>query len=145
MKKQKIIFTDGGCKGNHTKDISKRRMITCVVDDQLKNYSQIRVGTKKGGSNNIAELLAVWEGMCHAFNRDYKNLLIKVDSQVVYHWIKKDKVSGKINDPEFTRMILKKIKGLEKWFDKFEIQVVPRSLNKAGVILDEKTKNQDFI
>jgi len=145
MNEKKIIYTDGGCRGNHEKDLSKRRMVICVVDDQIKDHFQIRCGTKPGGSNNIAELLAIFEGMVYAFNNKYKNLLLKVDSQVAYHWINKQKVSGKVNDPEFTKKVLDRVIGLKKWFDKFEIQVVPRSLNKAGVILESKTKGKDFI
>ena len=145
MKRQKIIYSDGGCKGNNRKEISERRMVICIVDDQIRNHSQVRGATKPGGSNNIAELLAVWEAICYAFKREYKNLLLRVDSQVVFHWIENETIKGKVNDIEFTTMILNKIVKMKTWFDKFEIQVVPRGINKAGIILEKKTKGKDFI
>ena len=146
MDEQKIIFTDGACKFNNKKNISSRRMFVCIVDPQIPNHFQIRGAVKKGGSNNIAELLAVWIGIEYAFKKNYKNLLIKIDSQTIYYWIRRGAIKNmKINDPELTQKLLDRIQRIKGWFQKFEVEVVPRLENKAGIILDEKTKGKNFV
>jgi ribonuclease HI len=51
-----ILYTDGGCSGNDQLDLSKRKMIAVVSDERGKILIDKH---QHGGSNNIAELLAV--------------------------------------------------------------------------------------
>jgi len=140
MDERKILYCDGACKSNNKKDQSQRRMFICYVDESIPGHFQIRARMQKGGSNNIAELLAIDQTLCYALNKGYKNILIRTDSQVVYHWIENGGIRGKVNNPEFTQKLLDRITRLRSWFINLEFQIVPRSLNKAGIKLEKKTK-----
>src|SRR5260370_16905287 len=62
-----ILYTDGGCSGNDQPDLSKRKMVAVVSDEHgtvlIEKHEQ-------GGSNNIAELIAVKEALlCCGVNK----------------------------------------------------------------------------
>jgi len=145
MNNQKIIYVDGGCFGNQTKDLSKRRMIICFIDTQMKNHFQIRVSFKKNGSSNQAEILACYEGIRYAIKMGYRNLLLKTDSQVVYWWLTRGKVGKKINDPQFVKKVIGSVKKMCGFFEEFKVDVVPREENRAGKVLEMRTKGHRFV
>lgn len=162
----KVIYVDGSCRNNQALDQSQRKMATCFVDDQIINHAEFRISLPKqeiklpsgtrvvGQSNNIAELLAILEAMRYAIDRTidretfkvgYKELLIKTDSQTAYWWITRGNVKNNINDPEYVHYLLGRINKMKPWFDKFEIEVVPREINKAGIALEAFIKrNKDI-
>ena len=150
----KIIHTDGACKFNNEKDISKRKMYWAFVDSSrkdipndpfMRNFSMgtaINAQRKHSvASNNIAELLAVLEALKYCANpvRKYDNILIKTDSKVIYAWIKSGTVNKKINAPEFTQMVLDEVRQRIAKFSTINFEVVPREDNLAGHILEEFT------
>jgi len=152
----KVIHVDGSCKGNQQKNIKKRRMYTCVVVEELAkagkplNYmgpndgSQINIVLIRGGSNNIAELIAIENGLKIARGLMYDEVLIKTDSSNNIAWINKDEIkSKKINDLKLTKKIHRRIKDI--WipqFKKVEFELVPREENLAGIVLEEESKKK---
>ena len=58
-----ILYADGGCSGNDQPDLSKRKMVAVVSDE---HGTVLIEKHEHGGSNNIAELIAVkktWRGI----------------------------------------------------------------------------------
>ena len=141
--KQSVLYVDGSCKFNNVKDQSKRKMWVCFVDNQIPGHKSIHLVLPDHypiSSNNIAELIAVRAGMQYAISAGYKELLIKLDSNVAYCWVKNGRVSNKINDPKAVRKNLDRINKMKPWFDKFELEVVGREINKAGQVLEQEVK-----
>ena len=148
------IYVDGSCKGNEQPNIKKRRMYTCVVVEELalakksirflgaNDGSDVAIVLIPGGSNNIAELIAIESGLKIAIGLSYQEVLIKSDSSTALAWVKADEIkSHKINDPELTKKIHNLIK--DKWIpmiQKVEFELVPREKNLAGIKLDELSK-----
>ena len=98
-----ILFTDGGCSGNEQLDLNKRQMIACVSDQS----GNILVEKKQtGGSNNIAELLAVKEALLWAASNKCEEVEIRTDSRNNIAWVFGTKVGKKINDRDGARFSL---------------------------------------
>ena len=148
MNETKILYTDGACKFNNSTDISKRKMYICFVDSSKKDIPsdpmmrnfQIRepiaISRQYGGSNNLAELIALHECLTYCIKWRYKDILIKVDSKILSYWFKSGKVKKDINLPGITQEILNKTKELEKKFDSIKLEVISRNDNLAGWKLD---------
>ena len=119
--KPKVIYVDGGCAGNQQKDISQRRMVTCIYDEDMVTMDgkkfQIRPSIEKGGSNNIAEIMAVFEALRYAIDGGFDDIIIKMDSKVAYFWIKNGIKKKNINDFERTKYVLGRIHKIEKWLE----------------------------
>jgi ribonuclease HI len=92
----KILYTDGGCTNNNHTDVAKRAMSVAVVDDR----GEVLVLKEEwGGSNNIAEFLAVKEALIWAKQQGYKALQIRTDSKNNLSWLE-GRIGTKINDRE---------------------------------------------
>lgn len=150
----KVIFTDGACKFNNEKDVSKRKMYWCFVDSSRKDIPNNPYGRNwfmgtalnvqknyKLASNNIAELLALYEALKYCINpiRKYEDVLIKMDSKTIYLWVQSGKVGKKINGPEFTQSLLDKVTVLKSQIPNISLEVLPREDNLAGHRLEELT------
>ena len=73
-----ILYTDGGCMGNEQRDCSKRNMVAVVSDER----GHILVDKyQEGGSNNIAELLAVKEALLWCVAHKIDDVEIRTDSR----------------------------------------------------------------
>jgi ribonuclease HI len=66
----KILYTDGGCTNNNQTDVAKRVMSVAVVDD--RGDELLVLNEECGGSNNIAEFLAVKEALTWVKQQGYK-------------------------------------------------------------------------
>jgi len=73
-----ILYTDGGCSGNDQPDTAKRKMIAVVTDS---SGNVLVEGQVRGGSNNIAELLAVKEALVWATEHGCDAIEIRTDSR----------------------------------------------------------------
>ena len=129
-----ILNTDGGCSGNGQKDLSKRKMIAVVTDE---GGNVIIEKFQDGGSNNIAELLAVKEALMWCFNSGIKNVEIITDSQNNISWVWNKKVGKKINDRETVMNLKNTIDVLLKDI-KLTLTWKPREENWAGIYIENK-------
>jgi ribonuclease HI len=129
-----ILNTDGGCSGNSQKDLSKRKMIAVVTDE---GGNVIIEKFQDGGSNNIAELLAVKEALMWCFNSGIKNVEIITDSQNNISWVWNKKVGKKINDQETVMNLKNTIDVLLKDI-KLTLTWKPREENWAGIHIENK-------
>lgn len=131
-----MVYTDGGCSGNWSTNYKDRRMVWVVTDhfgDVISEESD-----NLGGSNNIAEILAIRDAVKYAVNTKQDAICIKTDSMIALHWITGSGKLGKhINDPERTRKLLQEIKDLSKNIDVF-VKWISREDNLAGHYIENK-------
>ena len=128
------IYTDGGCSGNGQKDLSKRKMIAVATDDTGKVLIEKK---QNGGSNNIAELLAVKEALMWCFNHNIKDVKIITDSKNTLSWVFKPKVGKKINDRDLVLNLKTAIYALTKDI-KLKMEWLPREYNLAGHYIESR-------
>jgi ribonuclease HI len=90
-----ILYTDGGCSANWQKDMSKRKMVSVVSD-----AAGLPIWEKhlQGGSNNIAEIVAVWGALKCCQRMGISTVEIRTDSQNNVAWCKSFRCSTKVND-----------------------------------------------
>lgn len=134
-----IVHVDGSCLRNNQLDQSIRRMSVGIYDTNA-DYFQHEVALEKGGSNNIAELLAVLSGLRYTRDQGIREVGIVTDSSTAVAWLKKDKVGKKVNDPELANDVLGRIREIMKWFTKVDVCLVSRTQNEAGIRLEEYLK-----
>lgn len=144
----RVIFVDGGCSGNDQKDPSKRKALICLVDTSIPGHRELadllpQVGDSgpklKFPSNNVAEIVAIWAAMKYAYQHGYKNIIIKTDSNTALCWFKNGKLKNKkINDPEYVEYVIERINKLKEGFDSIQIEQIPREINEAGKIIEER-------
>src|ERR1017187_7283112 len=79
------FYVDGGCKGNNFLDESKRTMRAVVCDDAGTALIDLEM---KGGTNGIAELWALVEGMIVARHAKLEEVQIYTDSSNLIGWVK---------------------------------------------------------
>ena len=134
-----FCYTDGGCSGNANPNLKERKMIMTVAD---QHGDLIEMDFEEGGSNNIAEILAIRNAIKYAIQYDHEVICIKSDSMNSLRWLDSalyspyPKVGKNINDPERTLKLLAEIKELSKKIDLY-IKWVPRDENLAGHIIEE--------
>lgn len=128
------LHTDGGCSGNGQKDLSKRKMIAVVTDE---GGNVIIEKYQEGGSNNIAELLAVKEALMWSFNHGIKDVTIQTDSRNTISWVNGSKVGKKINDRDTVMNLKTAISALLQSI-KLELIWKPREENWAGIHIENK-------
>ena len=124
----KILFTDGGCSGNEQRDLKRRRMVAVVTDE---NGSILVEKTQEGGSNNIAELLAVKEALSWAADHKHDQIEIRTDSKNNLAWFYGTKVGKNINDRDAVLALKSSVDSLKSMV-KSKLVLIPRSRNKAG-------------
>lgn len=129
-----ILYTDGGCAGNEQLDPSKRKMIAVVANDQ----GHILIDKhQEGGSNNIAELLAVKEALLWCIENRIGDVEIRTDSTNNLAWVGGDKVGKKLNDRD---MVLDLKAAIDACRSKVKLTLswIPRENNLAGHYIQRK-------
>ena len=129
-----VLYTDGGCSGNDQPDMSKRKMVMVVASEDGTLISE---RSEAGGSNNIAELMAVRDALKWAVEQRFEAIEIRSDSRNNVSWVLGKKVGKNINDRA-------RVLSLKAEIDVLMAQVrlyliwVPREENKAGHIIEGK-------
>ncbi len=126
------LYIDGGCSMSNQKDLSKRNMVSVVTDEDGEVLVEKQ---EKGGSNNIAEFLALKEALKYCVRKGIDRITIITDSRNNTFWFKKLK-RGKQNDFERVFRIRRKINKLKKGI---EINLIwePRETNLAGQYIED--------
>jgi len=128
-----ILHIDGGCSGNKQKNYHKRSIISVVTDI---NGNVLIEKTEKGGSNNIAEFIALKEAVKYCVNHKIKQVEIITDSQNNINWLKRLK-KKKQNNYELVAEIREEIVELSKFVD-VDLIWKPREENIAGRYIENK-------
>ena len=130
------LFIDGGCSGNDQKDMRKRRMISVVADER----NNILIEEKsRGGSNNIAEFIALYEAIRYCVENKIENVEIITDSKNNLSWFNGQLKKRKQNNFEWILSIRNQIDRTRK---QVNINLIwrPREENLAGRYIESKFK-----
>ena len=129
-----ILYTDGGCAGNEQRDCSKRKMVAVVSNDQ----GHILVDKhQEGGSNNIAELLAVKEALLWCVANNVGNVEIRTDSRNNLAWVLGKKVGKKLKDRDAVLNLKAAIAACRSKVN-LTLTWIPREQNLAGHYIQHK-------
>ena len=124
-----ILYIDGGCSGNGQHDLTKRRMVSVVTDEAGIVLSETLTA---GGSNNIAELLAVLDAIRWCGMQGIQQAHVMTDSQNNQSWTFGTKVGMGINDRPMVMAIKAELTAaFVAGFD-LTLTWVPREQNLAG-------------
>ena len=107
--KTTVLYTDGGCSHNASSNFSKRKM-TAVVSDEQGNMLIDKM--QEGGSNNIAELLAIKEALLWCVVNNIKEVEIRTDSMNNFAWFFGYKVGENVNDKNAVLALKAVLRGL---------------------------------
>ena len=129
-----ILYTDGGCSGNEQLDPSKRKMVAVVSDEHGTVLIDKHV---EGGSNNIAELLAVKEALSWCIANKIGDVEIRTDSRNNLSWVLGKKVGKKINDRNAVIVLKTSIDACRSQLSLF-LRWIPREQNLAGHYIEKK-------
>ena len=130
-----IIYTDGGCTNSNQKDQSIRQLIMVATDDSGEVLVERIIN---GGSNNIAELLAVLYALEWVMEEFIlSDIVIKTDSKIAIGWIESGKFGKHLNNRELVAEIREKIAALCKDI-KVSFEWVPREKSLAGHYIENK-------
>jgi ribonuclease HI len=135
--KPRNLYIDGGCSGNGQLDMSKRKMVSVVSD---KKGRVLVEKTDTGGSNNIAELIAVKEALMWCATHDVKKVRIHTDSKNNLAWVYGNKVGKKVNDRARVMNLKTAINALRQEIS-MELVWVPRDDNLAGHYIEQNYGN----
>jgi ribonuclease HI len=127
-----LLYTDGACSGNNQPDITKREMRAVVTSES----GQVLMETSEpGGSNNIAELMAVRDALVWANENGHTEITIRTDSRNNLAWVK-GRIGDGISDRSRVTALYREIVELR---DEIEMSIswVPREENLAGLYFDE--------
>lgn len=129
------LYVDGGCSGNGQLDATKRRMIMVVAQaDGQVVFEETESG---GGSNNIAELLAVEAAYRWAASQRLTGITVYTDSQNNLSWANGKRPGRDINDRSRVVRIQERIAGLRMTVQP-TLKWIPREQNVAGHIIERK-------
>jgi ribonuclease HI len=129
-----ILYTDGGCSGNEQRDLSKRNMIAAVTDE----HGTILIDRhQEGGSNNIAELLAIKEALEWCVANKIGDVEIRTDSTNNLAWVLGKKVGKKINDRDAVLALKTSIDACRSQLN-LSLKWIPREHNLAGHYVEQK-------
>jgi ribonuclease HI len=128
-----ILYTDGGCSGNDSKDVSKRMMVMVVAEPDGTIVSERSCA---GGSNNIAELEALRDALVHAVAVGSLTLEIRTDSRNNLAWATGN-IGRKLNDRDRVVAIRKTIDDFSREI-RMSVKWVPREENVAGHYIEKK-------
>ena len=129
-----ILYTDGGCSGNDQLDMSKRTMVVVVA---AEDGSLISERSEPGGSNNIAELMAVRDALKWAYNHGVSTVEIRTDSKNNESWVLGKKIGKHINDRAAVLRLRAEIDSFRAHISMLLVWV-PRDDNRAGHIIEGK-------
>src|SRR3972149_18536 len=124
----KILYTDGGCKGNEQRTLSRRQMTALVTD---ADGVVLAARVLPGGSNNIAELLAVQYALEWCVLHEVPSVEIRTDSRNTLAWVKSKRVGKNCNDRAYVLRIKQRIATLRHVIG-LTLTWIPREENKAG-------------
>ena len=130
-----VLYTDGGCSNNCQLDVSKREMIAVVTDS---TGAVLVERFQHGGSNNIAELLAVKEALAWAKDHGWDAVEIRTDSRNNLAW-----VAGRIGDGlKYRNAVLDLYEKISRMRQDVDLNLVwiPRDENLAGRYIEEKVR-----
>lgn len=134
------LYVDGGCSFNNQPDISKREMVSVVADDNGSILDEI---TNHGGSNSIAELIAIEHALDWCVKNNIKKVHISSDSRTAISQFHKDeskrsaKSIRKMNDYEWYQAVKGRIDELKQLVE-VELEWQGRDFNLAGHYIEEK-------
>lgn len=129
-----ILYTDGGCSGNDQKDMTKRSMVMVVAAEDGKLISERK---QSGGSNNIAELMALADALEWSVGNGLESVEVRTDSRNNLSWALGGKVGKQVNDRAAVLGLQDHIRRLRALV-KLSLVWVPREENKAGHIIEGK-------
>lgn len=129
-----VLYVDGGCSGNGQRDIAVRTMVAVVTDDSGTVLSESEAD---GGSNNIAELMAVYDALTWAATNGLASVTIRTDSRNNFAWVLGRKLGKRLNDRERV-MRLKEQIAIRMLQVRLSLVWVPRDQNLAGHYIERK-------
>jgi len=129
-----VLYIDGGCSGNDSKDIYRRRMVAVVTD---KHGNVLSEQEESGGSNNIAELIAVRDAIQIALAAEASALHVLTDSRNSLAWTFGTRVGKKINDRPRVLALKAEITETRARLV-FSMSWVPREENIAGHYIEKR-------
>lgn len=132
--RKKILYTDGGCAGNEQLDPSKRRMVAVVSDAMGRILIDKH---QKGGSSNIAELIAVKEAVLLCVAHEIGDVEIRTDSTNNLAWVGGKTVGMKLNDRDMVLNLKATIDACRSKVN-FALTWIPREKNLAGHYIQRK-------
>ncbi len=121
------LYVDGGCSGNGGPS-PQMRWVVCTEDSDV-----VREGEHNGGSNNIAEYIAVSDALEYATEAGGSEVEILTDSKSNTSWWRRGPNSKM--DQELALEVYERIKVLRGHLDA-KLTWVPRHQNLAGLILE---------
>lgn len=128
------LFVDGGCSGNDQKDIAARQMVAVVTNSDGTVLSEQK---DTGGSNNIAELLAVHDALQWCEAHGITNVELCTDSRNNEAWVFGKKLGKKLNDRERVVALRAAIREYLRTIN-LTLTWVPRDKNLAGHYIEEQ-------
>jgi ribonuclease HI len=128
------LYVDGGCTGNQQPDLAKRKMVAVVANVQ---GSVVREYTQSGGSNNIAELLAIYEALSWCVANKIPAVRIYTDSRNNLAWVLGRKLGKKLNDRASVVTLKSRIDRLRESVT-LSLVWIPREENKAGHVIEQR-------
>jgi ribonuclease HI len=129
-----VLYTDGGCSGNEQRYLARRRMVAVVTaDDGCVLVHDQAVG----GSNNIAELLAVVAALRWCSDRSVRVVEIRTDSKNNLAWASGRQPGKNINDRARVLALQSEIASYRRHVQ-FSLTWIPRDQNRAGQFIDAR-------
>lgn len=123
-----ILYADGGCMGNEQRDCSKRKMFAVVCNDQ----GHILIDKhQEGGSNNVAELLAVKEALLWCVENKIGDVEIRTDTRNNLAWVGGKTVGKMLNDRDTVLNLKAAIDACQSNIN-LTLTWIPREQNLAG-------------
>lgn len=129
-----VLYIDGGCSGNNQRDEAKRVMVAVVTD---LDGTVVSTWTGQGGSNNIAELIALRDALVYADRHGATDAEIYTDSQNTQAWVRSGRVGKQINDRDRVIDLLDDVRLLRQRVS-LELIWVPRDENLAGHVIEAR-------
>lgn len=141
-----LVYIDGSCENIFP--VENRTMWVVVVDE---NGNLLTEDYEYGGSNNIAELLAVKKALSYAADNNIKELQIITDSTIAISWCKTpiDKFISRVTKKKKAYNDGDRVINIRQDIDKlktkvpFTIEWQPRDKNIAGIYIEETTERLD--
>src|SRR5262245_15381483 len=90
-----IVYVDGGCSANNQRDLSCRHMVAVVLGE---DGSLLSKREEPGGSNNIAELIAVRDALRWAIRHEHDEVEVRTDSRNNIAWVFNKSLGKRLND-----------------------------------------------
>lgn len=128
------LYVDGGCSGNRSKSIGCRWMVSVVTDEYGRVVSEV---TSAGGSNNIAELIAVRDALQAAVDASAESVTVYTDSKNNIAWVYGKKLGKRLNDRDRVVALKDEIARLRSSVNLLLVWV-PREKNVAGHYIERR-------